>query len=397
MQKGHQVAQGKTKVLYEHDGQPDVLVVAQLDTISAGDGARRNEIPGKGRIAAKTTARVFRLLNLCGLPTHFLSGGEDDDDNEMLVRRCTMLPLEVVVRGVAAGSLVKRRPGISRGALLIPRMIEFFYKDDAQHDPLIEPDAIVAQGIASPGDIALMSEVARLTYEILAHAWRRHQTLLVDLKIEFGRITSGEGKGNLIIADVIDNDSWRVWPQAREELMLDKQVYRNLAEVTASDLDAIKHNYEMVAEQVGEFTQMKPGMVAMFAANPGEDARFASLARSLQSIGLPSLRHVTSPAQTPGYVLQLVQQLDATFGRLVYVTMSEGSSLFAMVDAATPNVVVEAGEDTATMLACAKPLAIDDTVLYGRTLLAQANARSTVLQADAALQAPPGVPAHTHA
>ena len=87
MKKGHEIARGKTKILYELEGQPDVLVVQQQDGITAGDGERRDEMEGKGRIAAKTTARVFRLLNLCGLPTHYLSGGEDDDDNEMLVRR----------------------------------------------------------------------------------------------------------------------------------------------------------------------------------------------------------------------------------------------------------------------------------------------------------------------
>ena len=104
MNKGNEIARGKTKVLYENPGHADQLVVVQTDNISAGDGARRNEIAGKGRLAAQTTARVFRLLNLCGLPTHYLSGGEDDDNNEMLVRRANMLPLEVVVRGVAAAT-----------------------------------------------------------------------------------------------------------------------------------------------------------------------------------------------------------------------------------------------------------------------------------------------------
>ena len=87
MNKGIEIARGKTKALYEYPGQPDELVVTQGDNISAGDGARRSTIAGKGRLAAKTTARVFRLLNLCGLPTHYLNGGEDDDDNEMVVRR----------------------------------------------------------------------------------------------------------------------------------------------------------------------------------------------------------------------------------------------------------------------------------------------------------------------
>ena len=173
MNKGIEIARGKTKVLFEAAGQPDMLVVKQTDAISAGDGARRNEIAGKGRLAAQTTARVFRLLNLCGLPTHYLNGGEDDDDNEMLVRRCNMIPLEVVVRGVAAGSLVRRNPGLQRGALLVPRMVEFFLKDDAQHDPLITPDAIIAQNIANPAEISAMTEIARLTFEILAQAGRR--------------------------------------------------------------------------------------------------------------------------------------------------------------------------------------------------------------------------------
>src|SRR5271165_4794517 len=96
MNKGHLIASGKTKQVFEQHNQPDVVVVKQSDSISARDGARRDSIPGKGRLAAKTTGRVFRLLNLCGLPTHYISGGEDDDDNEMLARRCNMVPLEVV-------------------------------------------------------------------------------------------------------------------------------------------------------------------------------------------------------------------------------------------------------------------------------------------------------------
>src|SRR6202011_5818763 len=157
--KGHEIARGKTKILYEHEGQPDVVVVKQQDGITARDGERRDVIEGKGRLAAQTTSRVFRLLNLCGLPTHYLNGGEDDDDNEMLVRRCNMIPLEVVVRGVAAGSLVRRNPGLQRGSLLVPRMVEFFFKDDANHDPLIMPDQIVAQNLANPAEISAMTEI----------------------------------------------------------------------------------------------------------------------------------------------------------------------------------------------------------------------------------------------
>lgn len=395
MNKGIEIARGKTKVLYEAAGQPDMLVVKQTDSISAGDGARRNEIAGKGRLAAQTTARVFRLLNLCGLPTHYLNGGEDDDDNEMLVRRCNMIPLEVVVRGVAAGSLVKRNPGLQRGALLVPRMVEFFLKDDAQHDPLISPDAVVAQGIANPAEISAMTEIARLTFEVLAHAWRKRDVLLVDLKIEFGRLTSGENKGQLVIADVVDNDSWRIWPQGREDLMLDKQMYRNLETVDDAALARVKNAYEQVVDLVGVFPVMRPGMIALMAESNEQTTQLTAVAQALGQLGLPVVRHVASATRTPGYVLQLLQQHDATFARLLYITFSgaDSGALHAMVENGTSNPVIDgSGDPSAIALQCAKILALEDTVLFGRTLLVQTNSRSAILQADAQLNAQQPMP-----
>ena len=340
MNKGLEVAQGKTKILYEKPNEPDVLVVQALDAITAGDGARRDVIPGKGRIAARTTARVFRLLNLCGLPTHYLSGGEDDDENEMLVRRCTMAPLEVVIRGAAAGSFLKRRPGVESGTILVPRVVEFFLKDDANHDPMIDPDQIVARGIASPQEIAAMGEIGRIAFEILSHAWRLQQTLLVDLKIEFGRLSSGEGKGALVIADVIDNDSWRIWPQGREELMLDKQLYRNLKEVTESDLARVKAAYERVADHTGLFPLMRPGMVVLLADGQERIPMLEPVARALnEGYGLPSIRRVVSSTLLPGYAAQVVQQLDASFANVVYVAVGEDSSAH-LIDGATTAPVI---------------------------------------------------------
>lgn len=396
MNKGVEIASGKTKVLYENPGHPDQLVVAQTDAISAGDGARRNEIAGKGRLAAQTTARVFRLLNLCGLPTHYLSGGEDDDDNEMLVRRANMLPLEVVVRGVAAGSFVRRNPGVARGMLLVPRVIEFFLKDDANHDPQIMPDEIVSRGIATPAELGAMNELARLTFDILSHAWRRRDVLLVDLKVEFGRLTAGNDKGQLVIADVIDNDSWRIWPQGREDRMLDKQLYRNLPTVDDAALAMVKAAYEEVVELVGNFPVMRPGMAAIVADGPERNDALNAAAAALQGLGLPTIRHIASPARTPGYLLQLVQQLEATFARLFFVAISADDTLRGMLDAASSSPVLAwSGDAGALALQCSKLLAMDDTVLYGRTLLMQANARSVVLHADAALQQQGGAPGVT--
>ena len=393
MQKGREIARGKTKILFEAEGNPDFLVVQSSDDITAGDGARRDVIEGKGRIAAKTTARVFRLLNLCGLPTHYMSGGEDDDNNEMLVRRAQMIPLEVVVRGVAAGSFAKRRPAIGRGSILVPRVTEFFFKDDANHDPLIEPDEIVTRGIATPQEIGAMTELARITFEILAHAWRRRDTLLVDLKIEFGRVASGDGRGQLIVADVIDNDSWRIWPQGREDLMLDKQRYRNLATVTPEDLARVRADYERVAELAGTFPLMMPGMVAIFADGPEFIERTSVVSRALGTFGLPTARHIVSASRTPGYVLQLVSQLDATFARMAFVVVGSGDGALAgMVEYASATPVVRAplsADLDLIALTCAKAFAIEDTIVFGRILLLQANARSAVMQADAEMNAPP--------
>ena len=331
-------------------------------------------------------------MNLCGVPTHYVSGGEDDDNNEMLVRRAQMIPLEVVTRGVAAGSFVKRRSGVARGAILVPRIVEFFYKDDANHDPLMEP-VDRRQSIATPQELGVMSEIARIVYEILSHAWRRHNTLLVDMKIEFGRITSGENKGQLVVADVIDNDAWRVWPQGREELMLDKQMYRNLPEVSQADLDVIKANYEQVADIVGTFPLMRPGMVAIIADGPDFVERAAEIAKALNGFGLPCVRHVASAGRTPGYVLQLVSQIDATFARALIVTAGSGDGALAnMVEFATATPVVRApatADVNLIALQCAKAFALEDTVVFGRVMLLQANARSAVLQSDAQLNQPP--------
>jgi phosphoribosylaminoimidazole-succinocarboxamide synthase len=387
MNKGIEIARGKTKVLYENPGQPQQLVVDQTDQISAGDGARRHEIAGKGRLAAQTTARVFRLLNLCGLPTHYLNGGEDDDDNEMVVRRCNMIPLEVVTRGVAAGSFIKRNPSLQRGTLLVPRLIEFFFKDDAAHDPLITPDQIVARTIATPQEVGVMTELARLTFDILSHAWRKRDVLLVDLKIEFGRLAGGENQGQLVIADVIDNDSWRIWPQGREELMLDKQIYRNLQTVGDDELERVKRAYERVADLVGTFPVMRPGMAAVIADSPTQVERANEIVKALGQLGLPTVRHVASPSATPGFVLQLTQQLEASFARLIVVAVGENETLRTMLDANSSSPVLDGQiEPSRLAMECAKLLGLEDTVLFGRTLLMQANARSSVLHADASLQ-----------
>jgi phosphoribosylaminoimidazole carboxylase / phosphoribosylaminoimidazole-succinocarboxamide synthase len=417
MNKGPEVARGKTKILYAHPEEPGAVIVAQQDQITAGDGAKRNVISGKGRLAALTTSRIFRLLNACGLPTHYRGGGEDDDANEMIVRRCDMIPIEVVVRGVAAGSYLKRNPGVKAGMVFAPRLVEYFFKDDARHDPQYSADQIIDENLASPMELAQMSDIARLVFDILAHAWRQQGVLLVDLKVEFGRAKNAEGTTEILLADVIDNDSWRVWPGGDQALMLDKQIYRNLSTPTAGDLETIKKKYEEVAERVAKFQKTSGGLVCIMMGSPADAAHADRIAKALSIFGIPSRKHVASAHKTPQYALALIQQMDNMLGRIVYVTIAgRSNALSAFVDAATANPVIACpviGSNWAGMeilsslhlpsgvasavvlepenaaLAAAKILAVDDTVLYGRVLVAQYRNRANVLEADARLNAPP--------
>ena len=230
----------------------------------------------------------------------------------------------------------------------MPRVIEFFLKDDAAHDPLIAPDQIVADNIAAPQEVGVMTELARLTFDILSHAWRKRDVLLVDLKIEFGRLAGGENQGQLVIADVIDNDSWRIWPQGREELMLDKQIYRNLEAVDDEALERVKHAYERVAELVGTFPVMRPGMAAVIADSASRVDRANDVVNMLGQLGLPTIRHVASPSATPGFVLQLTQQLEASFARLILIAVGENELLRSMLEETSSAPVLDGTHRAAT-------------------------------------------------
>lgn len=415
MNKGVEVSRGKTKILYKHPENEGAVVVVQQDSITAGDGAKRHTMTGKGRLAALTTSRVYRLLNAAGIPTHFLSGGEDEDDNEMLVRRCEMIPIEVVVRGIAAGSYLKRNPGVKAGTVMAPRLVEYFFKDDARHDPQYTADQIVEEGICSAAELAVMSDLARLIFDILAHAWRRQDVLLVDLKVEFGRASGSNGGTEIILADVIDNDSWRIWPAGDQTQMLDKQIYRNLATPTSADMDGIRSKYEEVAERVAKFAKRAGGFVGIVMGSASDAAHADRIAKALSALGVPSRRHVASAHKTPSYALQRVQQLDNALGRVVYVTIAgRSNALSAFVDAATANPVIACPvigsnwggmevlsslhlpggvasavvlEPENAALAAAKILASDDSVLYGRVVVSQYRSRVQVIEADARLNA----------
>jgi phosphoribosylaminoimidazole-succinocarboxamide synthase len=242
---GPLLAEGKTKQIYAYPDDDNLVYMVNKDQITAGDGARRNELLGKARWSTITTANIFRLLNEEKLSTHFV---EQVNDVTLLVRRCAMLPIEQVQRRIATGSYLKRHPAVTEGTRFDPVLVETFLKNDARHDPQIWPEDIVEMGLATQQEIAWMAEQGRRVFETLERAWASIDVTLVDLKIEFGR----DSRGDLLVADVIDNDSWRLWPGGDKTRMLDKQVYRNLKEVTPQDLDKIADRYALVADLTGK-------------------------------------------------------------------------------------------------------------------------------------------------
>src|SRR5947207_2214712 len=244
---GPLLAEGKTKQIYAYPDNDSLVYIVSKDQITAGDGARRNEISGKSRWSTITTGNVFRRLHEANITTHFI---KQVSDTVLLVRRCEMLPIEHVQRRLATGSYLKRHPKVSEGTRFDPVLIETFLKDDARHDPQIWPQDIIQLGVASQQEIEWMANEGRRVFDILERAWAKLDVTLVDLKIEFGR----DMQGQLLVADVIDNDSWRLWPGGDKTRMLYKQVYRNLQNVTSADLQDIADRYAVVAELTRKLT-----------------------------------------------------------------------------------------------------------------------------------------------
>ena len=265
------IAEGKTKRVYAHPTDPTKVFLASKDDITAGDGAQRDVIPGKGAWANQTTCNVFRLLQAHDVPLAFLREAGTD---LFLARKCRMLPYEVVVRRAAYGSYLKRNPNFEKGYRFPQLIVEFFLKTAGKEwkqydlpcdDPLMSfrlPNLI---GLHDPAKPASTPPFCRLRYDevfttqnehehfpametitqnaflLLEVAWQRQSCTLVDFKVEFGI----DSTGALLLADVIDNDSWRV---IEDGVHLDKQQYRE-----GSGLDAVAATYRRVAEMTDLF------------------------------------------------------------------------------------------------------------------------------------------------
>ena len=244
--KSEKLAEGKTKILFAVPSDAELVIMEHKDAITAGDGARRHVLIGKAVATCETMDHCFRLLERSGIPTHY---ARRLDERRTLVRRCVMVPVEVVARRLATGSYLKRHPEMAEGSRFDPPVVELFLKDDLRHDPLVTPRELINAGVAGREDVEAMLDLAGRAFVVMEQAWARLGVTLVDLKIECGR----DAAGRMVVADVIDNDSWRLWPGGRRADMLDKQVYRELAEVTEAHLADVLANYRRVAEMSARF------------------------------------------------------------------------------------------------------------------------------------------------
>ena len=202
MQKLDKLYEGKAKKLYATD-DPDVLWVEYMNQATAGNGAKKAQIEGKGELNNQITSVIFDLLKARGIDSHFV---KRISDTEQLVRKMDMYPLEIIMRNTAAGSFAKRY-GVEEGTALDKPILEFCVKSDELGDPFINDDGIVALGIASEEELDEISRQARAVNDALKDIFSKIDVQLVDFKIEEGKT----GDGRILLADEIPPDTCRLW------------------------------------------------------------------------------------------------------------------------------------------------------------------------------------------
>lgn len=255
------IAEGKTKIIWAHTNNNQVIVEDKGDT-TRGNGAEHATIPGKAAWATQTTSNCFQLLHEAKIPNHFV---EQQTDTRFLAQKLGMIPLELVVRRFAYGSYVKRNPGIAERARFAEPVFEMFSKDDDLNDPYIEldlkerlirryrsheptsPESLIDKMSVDELPHSMTEErastvrrLAIVTFKLLEEAWQAQGVTLVDLKVECGVTIDG----TVVIGDVIDNDSLRIWDRDGE--LLNKP--------PLSDLDKVADTYRQVAEATNRFS-----------------------------------------------------------------------------------------------------------------------------------------------
>ncbi|QTQ08985.1 phosphoribosylaminoimidazolesuccinocarboxamide synthase [Macrococcoides canis] len=224
------VYEGKAKRVFSTD-EDHVFRIEYKDEVTAGNGAKKDKMVGKGRLNNLITSYFFERLAKEGLESHFI---KKLSDTEQLVKEVTIIPLEVVVRNYAAGSIVKRL-GFDKGQAFASPLVEFYYKEDALNDPIITDDHVKLLGIADDNDISELKRQALVVNDMLVKIMDEMNLQLIDFKIEFGK----DQDGNILLADEISPDTCRIWDKDTNE-NFDKDVYR---EDTGSLIDTYTKFY----------------------------------------------------------------------------------------------------------------------------------------------------------
>ena len=233
MEKGIQLYEGKAKKVFETSDK-DLCIVSYKDDATALDGLKKGTIAGKGVVNNKMSDFLFTLLEKNGIPTHFV---EELDDREALVRKVSIVPLEVIIRNISAGSFAKRY-GVEEGIVFAEPTIEFSYKNDELHDPLINSYHALALGLATKDEIETIKSMAFRVNDILREYFLRLNVKLVDFKLEFGRLPDGR----IVLADEISPDTCRFWDAVTGE-KLDKDRFRR-------DMGGVEGAYQEMMKRV---------------------------------------------------------------------------------------------------------------------------------------------------
>ncbi len=233
MQKGEQLYEGKAKKVFLTE-DPDALIVSYKDDATAFNGLKKGTIAGKGAINNRMSNYLFRVIEREGVPTHYV---QEISDRETVVRKVEIVPLEVIIRNVAAGSFSKRL-GVSEGTELVEPTIEFSYKNDELEDPLINSYFAKALKLATQDELETIKKYAFMVNDILKVEFLKAGLRLIDFKIEFGRF-----HGKIILADEISPDTCRLW-DAKTGEKLDKDRFRR-------DLGNVEEAYIEVAKRLG--------------------------------------------------------------------------------------------------------------------------------------------------
>ena len=236
--KREQLYEGKAKRMFA-TANPDELVMEFKDDLTAFDATKRGEFSGKGSINNRISAHIMGILSELGIENTFI---RVLDDNHSLVRSVSIVPIEVIVRYEAHGSLC-RRYGIEPGLAINPPLVEIGYKDDSLHDPFFTDDIAALMGLATRDELAQIRYMALVTGEKLREIWRSLGIRLLDFKLEFGRYSPAGEEARIILADEVTPDTCRLVDEKTGE-KLDKDLFR-------FDMGDVGAGYQKVFQRIG--------------------------------------------------------------------------------------------------------------------------------------------------